>query len=296
MISLVVTSRNRVMEPERFLKGLSEQTYRDFQVIFVDQNPDDRLLSVIQNYGNLPLRYLHAPTEKGASRGRNLGMRLATGDIIGIPDDDSWYRSDLLDSVVRWMDQHAAFDMLCTIKRNSGGQPIGPRWPAAACECTRRNIWNTGISSTVFLRRRVCEVVGAFDENIGVGSATKYQSGEETDFFLRAFNRGFRMWFEPSITVYHSDLQPIERLRGKAYPYALGTGYVLRAHGYGFTGLANMVGRSLGGSLLNALRGDGARAYAYAQRAAGELIGYFDCREMLRRSPISRSAKTDGQR
>ncbi len=276
------------MEPERFLAGTAKQTYRDFEVILVDQNPDGHLREICGRYSNGPIKYLHAPQDTGASRGRNAGLPMAAGDILGIPDDDSWYESDLLASVAEWMAQHLEFDMLCTIKKDSRGNPIGPRWPSRACECDRHNIWNTGISSTVFMRRRVYEAVGPFDVNIGVGAATKYQSGEETDFFLRAFEHGFRMWFDPSITVYHSDLQPIERLRNKAYPYALGTGYVLRAHNYGIVGLGSMVARSLAGCAVQLCKGNFARAHMYWLRAAGEIVGYFGCGELLRESPIRR--------
>lgn len=38
------------------------------------------------------------------------------------------------------------------------------------------NVWNAGISFTIFFKRQVIEKVGAFDEMLGVGSGTVYGS------------------------------------------------------------------------------------------------------------------------
>ena len=42
------------------------------------------------------------------------------------------------------------------------------------------------ISFTIFLRRRVVERVGEFDETLGVGAGTPYGSCEESDYLIRA--------------------------------------------------------------------------------------------------------------
>jgi hypothetical protein len=194
------------------------------------------------------------------------------------------------------MTAHREFDILCTILREESGKSIGHSWPSTAGECGRHNIWDTGLAATVFMRRKVCDAVGEFDPDIGVGAATKFQSGEETDYLLRAFNLGFRMWFEPSLSVYHADLQPIERLRWKAYPYALGTGYILRVHGYGISVLGKLVTRSLGGAVVHTCMGKFSRAQMYLARGAGEVVGYFGCGDLLRASTIQRNIHSAGIR
>ena len=41
--SLIVATKNRVSEIERFLSSLINQNYQNFEVIIVDQNPNDCL-------------------------------------------------------------------------------------------------------------------------------------------------------------------------------------------------------------------------------------------------------------
>ena len=54
----------------------------------------------------------------------------------------------------------------------------------------RDNVWNRAMSFTIFLRARVVERVGRFDERLGLGSGTPWHSGEEIDYLIRALAAG----------------------------------------------------------------------------------------------------------
>ena len=276
MVSLIVATVNRVTELGRLLTSLDGQSHREFEVIVVDQNRDDRLATLFARHPGLPIK--HIRSELGLSRARNVGLRAASGDIIAIPDDDCWYPKQLLASVTAWFESHHDFGILTLMKRSAENKPVGPRWPATARSCTRADVWQCAISSAIFMRRTVCDAVGDFNENIGVGAASMYQSGEETDYVLRALELGFRMWYEPSLTVHHPPLDSIDRLRRVSYPFALGSGYVLRIHRYPFHLVAEHLMRSFGGATVSLFKGDIARAHIYLLRGAGQLVGYISGR------------------
>ena|SRR5208337_53067 len=101
MISLVVATVDRVAELERLFVSLDAQSYRDFEVIVVDQNPDDRLLPVLQQHTDLAI--LHLRSGRGLSHARNVGLLAAQGDILAVPDDDCWYPEQLLHCVSTWL-------------------------------------------------------------------------------------------------------------------------------------------------------------------------------------------------
>ena len=272
MVSLVVATWNRVAELERLLASLEAQTYKDFELILVDQNPDDRLVDLIKNHPGLRVRHLHS--QLGVSRARNVGLRAAQGDIIAVPDDDCWYPASLLESVSGWLDRNPDFDAVFTTMRSADDQPVGPRWPPGPCLVTKTNLWASTIACTAFLRRAVTDSVGYFREDIGVGADSPYQSGEESDYFLRALAMGFRMWYEPAFTVHHPNLHSLERLRKMTYPYALGCGYVLRLHGYSWREFGAHLMRSIGGAVFSLCKGNISMAEVYLIRAAGQLRGY----------------------
>ena len=284
MVSLIVATLNRTAELDRLLASLDSQSYREFEVIVVDQNPDDRLIPLLRKHAGLSIKHLRCA--RGLSRARNIGLGAANGEIVAIPDDDCWYPEPLLKSVTEWFDLHPGFGVLSVIKRSADNTPVGPRWPDSARQVTTENVWECAISSTIFMRRLVTDKVGAFHEGIGVGAPTKYQSGEETDYLLRALEMGSNIWYEPTITVHHPPLGSIDRLRRSTYPFALGSGYVMRVHGYSWGQLTNRLIRSFGGAAFSLCKGKLDMAEVYVLRAAGQLRGYcLGPRDLARIAP-----------
>ena len=85
MVSLVVSTRWRTLEVKRLLVSLLAQTYKTFEVIVVDQNEDDRLASLLQDYcERLTIKHVRS-ANLGHSAGSNAGLRICAGDIVGFP-------------------------------------------------------------------------------------------------------------------------------------------------------------------------------------------------------------------
>ncbi len=273
MVSLIVATLNRVPELERLLASLDRQSCQNFEVIVVDQNPDDRLLPVLRKHEGLRIR--HVRSGPGLSRARNVALPLAQGDILAFPDDDCWYPDDLLAKVTDWFQAHSDFAGLFTTLRDAENKPIGPKWPSGPRICDKEDIWHCGISPDAFLRRQLTDAVGFFDERLGVGAPSRYQSGEDLDYFLRPLALGFKLWYEPGLTVHHPSFHSLKRLLERSYSYSLGGAYVLRLHGFSWPYFIGLVIRSLGGAALNLCKGNVRIAYAYLLRTAGQLRGYI---------------------
>jgi glycosyltransferase involved in cell wall biosynthesis len=272
-VSLIVATLHRIDPLERLLASLDGQTYRKFEVIVVDQNPDDRLASTLARHPKLNL--VHLRCRPGASRARNIGLRAAKGNIIGFPDDDCWYPENLLKTVTEGFAAHPEFDGLLGVLRDEENRLTGPKWPQRPCACTRETLWRTGMIAIGFLTRYGTDTAGFFDERIGPGAPCGYHSGEDLDYFLRGLAHGLRMWHDPELVVYHPNFHDRDRIRQKAYSYAKGGGFILRVHGYPLRLLLEMLIRSVGGALVSLLRIDGPSARAYLLRGAGLLRGYI---------------------
>lgn len=273
MFSLIVATVDRVAELERLLASLAAQTCQDFEVIVIDQNSDDRLAPVLSRFPSLRITRLHS--ERGLSRARNVGLRSATGDIIAIPDDDCWYAPQLLSTVKDWFDAHPEFDVLLGIMRNAEGKPMVPRFAPQAGACDRHNVWQCAVSNGLFMRRSVTEAVGFFNESIGVGAPTDFQSSEETEYCLRALACGFHIFYDSAIWVFHSDVNSSEWLSTRAYSYALGVGYVMRKQGFSWWYISGRLFRSFAAGILSLCKGDMARANASVLRGVGQVRGYL---------------------
>src|ERR1035438_859368 len=89
LISLVISTLGRTTPLERLFESLLTQEHKNFEVIVVDQNRDNRLDPLFEGRRwPFPLRRLRTPDQLGASRGRNVGWRSAKGAVIVFPDDD----------------------------------------------------------------------------------------------------------------------------------------------------------------------------------------------------------------
>jgi glycosyltransferase involved in cell wall biosynthesis len=278
-ISLIVATCNRVSELERLLGSLDRQTYRNFEVIVVDQNPDDRLVSVLQD--NPALRIRHLRSNLGVSRARNIGIRAAEGDLIAFPDDDCWYTDNLLQGIAEWFTEHPDFDGVVFGARDPNGRPMTAKFPPRPGALTRQSILRCAMAINVVFRKRVVDTIGFFREDIGPGTSSALQSGEDLDYILRPLELGMRVSYEPSLIVYHPELNSGPRLARTAYGYALGVGHVWQTHRYPWHWcLSEIVLRSFGGAVLHLCKGDPQRSYTYLLRAAGQFRGYFSHSEI----------------
>ncbi|HIV09842.1 MAG TPA: glycosyltransferase family 2 protein [Candidatus Spyradenecus faecavium] len=229
MISLIVGSLGRVGELRRLLGSLERQTYRDFEVVLIDQSGTEALVSVAADFPGVEVRRVVA--QPGLSRARNLGLSLARGEIVGFPDDDSWYPPGLLAEVAKRLAAPGVDGVSFRVTDEAGVCSAGGWMSAGRMAMTRGNVWRTAVSCSFFLRR---EAIGdvRFDERLGAGSGTAMGSGEETDFLLRLLGQGRRIDYDGTVTVFHPVFHGPWRAR-RGWRYGVGHGWVLRRHGFG---------------------------------------------------------------
>ena len=87
-ISLIITSHNRQRELDRFALALSRQTFAgEVDVIFVAQGSAQFQLP---ETGRTRIRVIEEKVEGPISlaKARNIGIKGASGDIVGFPDDE----------------------------------------------------------------------------------------------------------------------------------------------------------------------------------------------------------------
>lgn len=260
---------------ERFLSSVARQASAAWELVIVDQNLDNRLVSALSPcQDRFPI--LHLKSEAGLSRARNVGLQHITGDVVGFPDDDCWYTPHFLPLLSDWFEAHADIDGVSVISRDERGRPSNLRWDTRGGVMGRNNIWRRAISYTVFLRREVVTTVGEFDPELGVGSGTRWGSGEEADYLLRALNAGFRLYYEPSIAVCHSQANLERGAAVRGYSYGLGFGRVQRKHSVPFPTVLYYWTRSLAGAALSLTKLDHDMVSLHWGNLRGRVRGWIE--------------------
>jgi hypothetical protein len=124
------------------------------------------------------------------------------------------------------------------------------------------------------MRKAALQNIGGFDEQMGLGADTPFQSGEDSDLALRCLNGAGKGWFEKQLYVYHPCKGPGDATSGRAFAYGMGFGYLLRKHRYSPHTVIYHVMRALGGMIVSLLLAQPDKAIFYWQSAHGRLRGY----------------------
>jgi len=67
------------------------QTYKDFELIIVDDCPERRAKDVVRKFKDSKIIYVKHKENKGGAAAKNTGMKMARGEFIAfIDDDDEW--------------------------------------------------------------------------------------------------------------------------------------------------------------------------------------------------------------
>lgn len=99
IVSVVVATYKRDRELREALDSLAVQTYRDFEVVLVDDNGNaewnTRVEAIVnrfrETYPEINLRYIANTQNKGSAKTRNIGIDAAQGEYVTFLDDDDVY-------------------------------------------------------------------------------------------------------------------------------------------------------------------------------------------------------------
>ena len=97
-ISIVTVSFNSKLTIARTIDSVVGQTYRNIEYCIVDGNSIDGTVDIIKKYHSLYpeiIKFVSEP-DKGIYDAMNKGIKMATGDIIGIVNSDDWHMTDIL--------------------------------------------------------------------------------------------------------------------------------------------------------------------------------------------------------
>ncbi len=269
--SLILCTVNREKEVIHFLDSLVEQVYKNFEVLVVDQNNDNRIKFIIEKYTSLRLIYLKS--ELGLSKARNIGLKKAKGDIVCFPDDDCTYPSVLLSNVKNFFEKND-YDILMgkTIDLKTGKIVAGRN---SLIEQRLSTFYTLGSSTTLFIRNNQKIL---FDERFGLGSI--YGSEEENELIFRLLKNGFKGYYNPNIDyVYHppSDLDFNDIKRVKIRSIGLGAfiaKYLFSIEGF-FYFLKYNIFRTLLGSFFFLIKLDFVKSKFYFIKWIGIWKGFF---------------------
>lgn len=108
--SVIVPLYNKAPYVQKSLESIVHQTYRDFELIVVNDGSTDDSANIAEKYlnehhGDVLFKILHQPNS-GVSVARNNGVAASTGKYIAFLDADDWWELNFLEEMSKLIDQY----------------------------------------------------------------------------------------------------------------------------------------------------------------------------------------------
>jgi len=101
LISVVLPTFNRERLLPRAINSVLNQTYKNLELIIVDDGSTDDTEKVVKGYSDKRIRYYKLKLNKGGSSARNFGIKSARGKLIAFQDSDDEWLPDKLDIQIK---------------------------------------------------------------------------------------------------------------------------------------------------------------------------------------------------
>ena len=88
LISVIIPTYNRENLLKDTILSVLIQTYKNFELIIVDDYSKDNTKRAVENFKDSRIIYLRHDKNKGPAATRNTGIKRAAGDYIFLLDDD----------------------------------------------------------------------------------------------------------------------------------------------------------------------------------------------------------------
>lgn len=101
-VSAIVAIYNSEKFLKKLIDSLINQTYKDLEIILVDDGSPDKSGEICDDYAQIDNRILVIHKKNGGTcEARNVGLSVATGDYVVIIDGDDWLELDYIEYMMQ---------------------------------------------------------------------------------------------------------------------------------------------------------------------------------------------------
>jgi glycosyltransferase involved in cell wall biosynthesis len=105
LFSIIIPTYNRAGFIAKTINSVLSQSYRNFEIIIVDDGSTDNTIDVLRPFLSDRISYEKIPNGERAAA-RNVGMNKAKGDYITFLDSDDLYYTDYLENAVQSLQKY----------------------------------------------------------------------------------------------------------------------------------------------------------------------------------------------
>lgn len=207
-VSIIIPTYNRAHLLPRAIKSVLNQTFKDFELIIVDDGSTDDTKDVVQSFqrNDSRIRYIHIEHSGGyPSKVINVGIKNSLGSFITFcASDDEWDKK-YLEKQIPLLEKDNGIDIVASnvVLINNKNEIVKEIWKPQNKEndfILRTSFIKNYIFGNLIFRKNIFEKVGLYDEKIKIR--------EDFDMWIRLVKDGYNFQFvyEPLYIIHlHSN-------------------------------------------------------------------------------------------
>ncbi|MDQ0975379.1 glycosyltransferase involved in cell wall biosynthesis [Neobacillus niacini] len=143
-ISIIVPIYNVEQYLPKCIDSILSQTFKDFEVLLVNDGSPDKCGEICDNYAKMDnrIKVIHK-VNNGVSSARNKGIELSKGEYIAFIDPDDTIEPEMYDVLLQTALKNAADIVVCPIKTinfNNNTTSISAVWKDVNCSLNKNTI------------------------------------------------------------------------------------------------------------------------------------------------------------
>lgn len=212
IFSVIIPLHDKEPYISRTIQSVLDQTYKDFELIIVDDASSDNGLAQARLFADKRIRFFsHKAPSWGAAKTRNYGIQQAQNNWIAFLDADDEWNPNFLQSLANLHKRFPDANILCAnwehrypqhslrSKFSKEHQQVSLFTWDDFLENITRNQWPLCTGSAVLRRENLIEA-GLFPEG-------EFRFGEDRDTWLRTMRLAQRWAWTPDVgLIYHCDI------------------------------------------------------------------------------------------
>ncbi len=184
-VSVIVLVYNAEKTLRRCLDAILSQTYKDFELVMVNDCSTDSSRDILSSYKDKRIKIIDNEKNLGIAKSRNIGVKNSSGDLIFFTDSDCLPTLTWLESGVNDISNYD-FITGWTLYENS--------YPSFRDRIVQGK--DTFFTCNLGFRKRALDKVGGFDESFAM-------YGEDKDVCFRILAKGGKKTFCEKMIVIH---------------------------------------------------------------------------------------------
>jgi len=218
MVSIIVVTYNSAATLVETLESISNQTYRDFEVIISDDGSRDQTREIAEEWckKNLdpkinPYTVIPNKVNTGIPSNCNRGLKKASGDWVKFIAGDDKLAVQCLEDNIKYIESNSLAKVVFSKMKTFIGEnesslifkskeyPYERHYKFFDLNAQNQYkyflIDSFNVAPVAFLNRKVLDELGGFDE--------RFQFIEDLPMWLKLMQNGFKIHFFPKVTVFY---------------------------------------------------------------------------------------------